>query len=71
MSCYFEKLSKPGCLEKLYLQLLDKANQLDLLDCETKAIDASKLKSYERAKPKSHIDKTILIPQIGVISLIA
>jgi len=57
MSRYFEKLSKSGCLEKLYLQLLDKANQLDLLDCKTTAIDASKLKSYERAKPKSHIDK--------------
>ena len=53
MSLYFEKLSKSNCLEKLNLQLLDKANQSDLLDCETTAIDASILKSYERAKPKS------------------
>jgi len=36
---------------------LDKANPLDLINSEKTAIDASKLKSYERAIPKSHFDE--------------
>jgi len=57
LSRYFKRLSKSNSLEELYIQLLSEANKLDLLDLETIAIDASKLKSYERAKPKSQIDK--------------
>ncbi|MCF8008840.1 MAG: hypothetical protein K9K32_03645 [Halanaerobiales bacterium] len=43
---------------------MERANQLDLFDCKATAIDASKLKSYQRAIPKYHIDKTILIPNM-------
>jgi len=57
LSRYFKKLSESNSLKELYIQLLSEANELDLLDLETIAIDASKLKSYERAKPKSQIDK--------------
>jgi len=57
LSRYFKKLSESDSLETLYSKLLDKAHQMDIINPETAAIDASKLTSYERAKPQSQVDK--------------
>jgi len=56
-SRYYSKLSETDELEILMNNLLDQCIDFDLLDTETMAIDASKLEAYERAKPKSKIDK--------------
>ena len=37
--------------------LLDQSIELNLLETEIMAIDASKLEAYERAKPKSKIER--------------
>ncbi|WP_308812581.1 transposase [Halanaerobium saccharolyticum] len=56
-SRYYSKLSETDELEILMNNLLDQCIDFDLLDTETMAIDASKLEAYERAKPRSKIDK--------------
>jgi len=56
-SRYYSKLSESDELEILMNNLLDQCIHYDLLDTETIAIDASKLEAYERAKPRSKIDK--------------
>ena len=55
--------------EILMNNLLEQSIELDLLDTETIAIDTSKLEAYERANPRSKIDKKILLPLIGMINL--
>jgi len=57
LSRYYQKLSETEELESLMNNLLDQSMNLELLNFETMAIDASKLESYERAKPRSKIDK--------------
>ena len=57
LSRYYNKLSETEELESLMNNLLDQSMNLELLNFETMAIDASKLESYERAKPRSKIDK--------------
>jgi transposase len=56
-SRYYSKLSETDGLELLMNDLLDQSIELNLLDTDTMAVDASKLEAYERAKPKSKIDK--------------
>ncbi|MGM0446511.1 MAG: transposase [Bacillota bacterium] len=53
---FYKRVPSEATLSR-YFKKLSEANELDLLDLESIAIDASKLKSYERAKPKSQIDK--------------
>ena len=57
LSRYFNKLAQSGSLELVFEDLIKKAYELDIIDPETIAIDASKLNCYERAKPKTKIDK--------------
>lgn len=54
---YYQRLNYSDALNELYLELIDQAMELDLIDVETMAIDSTKLEGYERAKPKSKIDK--------------
>ena len=56
-SRYYTRLNKDGGLRELFDAMVDKAIKLDLVDTETVAIDATDLTSYERAKPKSKVDK--------------
>ncbi|MFW6281107.1 MAG: transposase [Halanaerobium sp.] len=56
-SRYYSKLSETDELETLINNLLDQYIELDLLNTEIIAIEASKLEAYKRAKPRSKIDK--------------
>ena len=55
-SRYYNKLSESTLLENLYLQLLNKAIEMNLIDTEIVSIDSSALESYERAKPRKQVD---------------
>ena len=57
LSRYFNKLSESDSLETILHNLLDKAHKMKIINPDTAAIDASKLDSYERAKPQSQVDK--------------
>ncbi len=57
LSRYFNKLAESDSLELIFQNLIEKAYKLDIIDPENIAIDASKLNCYERAKPKTKIDK--------------
>jgi len=56
-SRYYAKLANSNSLRTLFYQLVDQAIEMEVIDTETLAIDATKLESYERAKPKSKVDK--------------
>ncbi|WP_083189741.1 transposase [Orenia metallireducens] len=55
-SRYYNKLVEGTSLENFYLELLNKALKMNLIDIETVSIDSSALESYERAKPRKQID---------------
>jgi len=54
---YFNKLVESDNLELIFQKLMEKAYKIDIIDPKAIAIDASKLNCYERAKPKTKIDK--------------
>ena len=56
-SRYYSRLANSKSLKNLFFQLVDQAIEMELIDTETLAIDSTKLESYERAKPKKHVDK--------------
>ena len=51
-SRYYNRLTEVDSLENLFYDLVDQAIDLEIIDTETMAIDATKLESYERAVSK-------------------
>ncbi len=63
---YYEKLTEDESLENIYLQMLQDALSIGLIDGKSVSIDATNLSAYERAKPKKQIPaKQIDIPNWG------
>ncbi len=56
-SRYYNKLSETDEPETLVNNFLNQCINFGLLNTETMAIDVSKREVYERAKPRSKIDK--------------
>ncbi len=56
-SRYYSRLAEGHSLKNLFYQLVNQAIEMELIDTETLAIDATKLESYERAKSKKKVDK--------------
>lgn len=50
-------MANSNSLKTLFNQLVDQAIEMKVIDTDTLALDAIKLESYERAKPKSKVDK--------------
>ncbi len=63
---YYEKMKEDEALEKLYLQMLQGALSLGLIDGKSISIDSTTLSAYKRAKPKKQIPEgQIDIPNWG------
>ena len=57
ISCNYKKLDSNNCLSELFISLVNKTIELDLVNTETIAIDATDLTVYKSPKPKNKVDK--------------
>jgi IS5 family transposase len=54
-SRFYAKLAKSGCLQTLFSALVKQAEEMDLLDLSSVAIDATKVEAYEKSVPRKNI----------------
>ncbi len=54
-SRFYAQLARTNALEALFKAMVKTAEEMDIIDTSTLAIDSSKLDAYEKAVPKKHI----------------
>jgi len=64
-SRFLSKISESEDLKKLFRKLVTKAKELNIVDGETVAIDATKMDSFESPKPKNKLANDGLTPNWG------
>jgi len=56
-SRFYVKLAQSGALELLFKVLVEKAEEMGLIDTSAVAIDSTKVEAYEKSVPKKNIDQ--------------
>ena len=54
---FYSKLAQSSCLETLFTSLVKQAEEMDLLDSSSVAIDATKVDAYEKSVPRKNINQ--------------
>lgn len=57
MSRFLRELTETGILKELFKSLVNKAEQMGIIDCTSIAIDSTKIEAYEKTKPRKYVSQ--------------